>query len=48
VDGHAVELLQIKMEDGRRVYKIGETPLDPARVMQIDRTLRRPSKAPPR
>lgn len=29
--------VQIKMEDGRRQYKLGETILDPARVVQIDR-----------
>lgn len=29
--------LEIKMENGGRVYKIGETELDPRRVIQIDR-----------
>ena len=31
------ESVQIKMEDGARQYKIGETVLNPARVVQIDR-----------
>jgi len=29
--------LQVKLEDGERVYKIGETELDTRRVVQIDR-----------
>jgi hypothetical protein len=29
--------LQIRVQDGRRVYKLGEVELDPARVIQIDR-----------
>lgn len=29
--------VQVKVEDGARVYKIGERELDPARVVQIDR-----------
>ena len=29
--------VQIKLEDGRREYKLGEDILDPARVVQIDR-----------
>jgi HK97 family phage portal protein len=29
--------MEIKQEDGRRVYKLGETTLDPRRVVQIDR-----------
>ena len=30
-------VVQIKAEDGRRVYKVGEDELDPRRVVQIDR-----------
>jgi HK97 family phage portal protein len=29
--------VQIKMVDGARAYKLGETPLNPSRVVQIDR-----------
>jgi HK97 family phage portal protein len=29
--------IQIRLEEGRRVYKYGETELDPSRVIQIDR-----------
>jgi hypothetical protein len=29
--------VQIKVEDGGRVYKVGDEPLDPRRVVQIDR-----------
>ncbi len=31
------DAVQIKMENGRREYKLGETVLNPARVIQIDR-----------
>ena len=29
--------VSIRLEDGRRAYKLGEDELDPARVIQIDR-----------